>query len=80
MYEDEYCKLTDLNLNTHKFIYYDIPFEKWKHNNSVFFICAICNDIIQIATFSDFDYYRPVARYDRKSYSCNEILIKNIIE
>ncbi len=37
------------NLQTHTFIYADVPFDKWKMQYSSFFKCVTCGTTIQVA-------------------------------
>ncbi len=62
--------ISDSNLNTHNFIFDDF-FNKKLYSR--FFICEKCKIIIQLYTY-------PLTFKKNHNFSCNEMIIKSIIE
>ncbi len=64
----------DEYLNTHKFIYYDIPINEFRKSDSVWFKCYICNQI-----GANYWNRKKLCTFD-KELTCDEAMIKAIIE
>jgi len=68
--------MKERNLQTHQFIYADIPFFMYKNQYTSFFKCNICGVMVQIEPRLD----KISIHTFNCDFPCNEMLIKQIIE